>query len=97
MMRFSRTDIKHKQKNCFVQCTARMPCRILARQLRIFAAQKYGRERYMDVPRTATARNHIKSRELKNACRVFLLSVRRLSYLIRLDAIKGMKADCNSL
>ena len=29
----------------FVQCTARMPCRILAQQPRIFAKQKYGSER----------------------------------------------------
>ena len=29
--------------------------------------------------------------------RVFLLSVRRLLYLILSDVIEGMKADCNSL
>ncbi|ERF60787.1 hypothetical protein HMPREF1325_0454 [Treponema socranskii subsp. socranskii VPI DR56BR1116 = ATCC 35536] len=37
------------------------------------------------------------SRKSKNAQRVFLLSVRRLLYLILSDVIKGMKADCNSL
>ncbi len=37
------------------------------------------------------------SRKAKNARRVFLLSVRRLLYLILSDVIKGMKADCNSL
>ena len=81
----------------FVQCTARMPCRILAKRLRIFAKQKYGSERYTDVPRTTTARNLIRSRELKNGFAIFLLSARRLSYLILSDVIKGMKADCNSL
>ncbi|MFC2386876.1 hypothetical protein, partial [Treponema socranskii] len=44
-----------------------------------------------------TARNLIGSREAKNGFAVFLLSARRLSYLILSDVIKGMKADCNSL
>ena len=86
---------------------ARMPCRTLAKRLRIFAGQKYGSERIVNQgnfpktsvfgkPRTATARNLIRSRELKNGFAVFLLSARRLSYLILSDVIKGMKADCNS-
>ena len=37
------------------------------------------------------------SLEAKNAQRVFLLSVRRLSYLILSDEMEGMKADCDSL
>ena len=36
-------------------------------------------------------------RKVKNVWRVFLLSVRRLLYLILSDVIKGMKADYNSL
>ena len=55
-----------------LQCTARMPCRTFAKRLRIFAQQKYGSERYTDVPRTATARNLIGSLALKNGCAVFL-------------------------
>ena len=56
-----------------VQCTARMPCRILAKRLRIFAMQKYGSERCTDAARTATARNLIGSRESKNGRAIFLL------------------------
>jgi len=36
--------------------TTRRPCRIFAKQLRIFAAQKYGSERCTDAARTTTAR-----------------------------------------
>nr|WP_180486941.1 hypothetical protein [Treponema socranskii] len=42
-----RTGLLHGEHraNALVQCTARMPCRILAKRLRIFAMQKYGSER----------------------------------------------------
>ena len=60
-------------RSALVQCTARMPCRILAKRLRIFAMQKYGSERCTDAARTATARNLIGSRESKNGRAVFLL------------------------
>ena len=47
-----------KLRGDVLQGTARMPCRTFAKQLRIFAKQKCGSERYTDVPRTTTARNH---------------------------------------
>ena len=51
-----RARCKFRGELRFIQCTARMPCRILAQQPRIFAQQKYGSEGYTDVPRTTTAR-----------------------------------------
>ena len=57
-----------------MQCTAGMPCRTFAKQLRIFAKQKCGSEGCTDVPRTTTARIYSISREMKNGRAVFLLS-----------------------
>ena len=48
MTHFLRTHINPAQGTLHfvvVECTARRPCRILAKRLRIFAKQKYGSER----------------------------------------------------
>ena len=55
MTHFLRTHINPAQGTLHfvvVECTARRPCRILAKRLRIFAKQKYGSERCTDAART---------------------------------------------
>ena len=48
-----------------------MPCRYFADRSRIFAKQKYGSERYTDVPRTDTARNSLMKSEVEKRLRRF--------------------------
>ncbi|MGI5096841.1 hypothetical protein IZU27_03175 [Treponema socranskii] len=73
-------------------------CRVepLQKQRRIFAQQNTvvsGTRMYRERPLLGFTN---KSRG-ENGQAVFLLSVRRLSYLMLSDVIKGIKADCNSL
>ena len=67
-----RARCKFRGELRFIQCTARMPCRILAQQPRIFAQQKYGSEgtrMYRERPLLGFVRM---SREVKNVRDIFL-------------------------